>query len=242
MALGADQDSIATVFYGVNMGFIYTAQVHLDIEAAFSCDRLQKYMAAVGHDRARATELYCWNVTLSGAFFGPIGVMEVVLRNALHNRLSAVFGPQWYDSAAFQAIDPRFQQQIQKVKDDIVSSGRDVITPRIVAELSLGFWVNLLRPGRGGIYQHALWGPALSRAFPRGTKRSQVSDKLFPILKFRNRVAHHEPIFAKKPAQRYQDILDIVGLLAAPLVPWIEHHSRVRTIVNADPNGTVWMF
>ena len=105
----------------------------------------------------------------------------------------------------------------------------------MVAELSFGFWVHLLRPGPNGAYVPAIWGPALSKAFPSGTRRSRVVAELDPLLKFRNRVAHHEPIFRTDLAKQYESILRIIALVAPSLVPWVEHHSRVRSLIASGP-------
>ena len=112
------------------------------------------------------------------------GVLEVALRNALHKQLTNAFSSPWYDDAKFLAIDAHFPDQIQKAKSDISKWGKAVTPPRVVAELSFGFWVNLLRPGTNSSYVYNLWGPAFSNAFPNGTKRGKISGILDPLLKF----------------------------------------------------------
>ena len=178
------------------MFFLYSDQLRTNIEATLSRDRLAVYRQAVGDDLERAIDLYCWNAATAAAFFGPIGVMEVALRNALDRELTRAFTAPWYDDPKFLAVDSTFAQRIQDTKKKIFARGKVAIRSRIIAELSFGFWVNLLRPGPGGSYVPSLWGPALSRAFRPQVKRSFVAGRLDPLLRFRNRVAHHEPIFS----------------------------------------------
>jgi hypothetical protein len=156
------------------MFFSYTAKLRTDVEAAMSTDRLSVYQAAVDGDVARAIDLYCWNVAIGSAFFGPIGVLEVVLRNALDRQLALAFTEPWYDDPAFLTIDPKIGTRIQIAKDELTKRRSALTRPRLVAQLSFGFWVNLLRPGPNGAYVPAIWGPALSKAFPVGMKRSRV--------------------------------------------------------------------
>lgn len=52
-------------------------------------ERLSSYLAASGGDLDHALELYEWNSLLSGALHEDIGRVEVVLRNALDQALTA---------------------------------------------------------------------------------------------------------------------------------------------------------
>jgi hypothetical protein len=222
--------------------FVYTGSLHDDIEDALSSNRLSVYRNATANDLEKAVDLYCWNAALGSALFAPIGVLEVVLRNALDRELSRGFTEPWYDDESFLRIDPKFRVRIQDAKNEITKRGKALIHPRVIAELSFGFWVHLLRPGPSGAYVRTLWGPALSKAFPSGTKRSQVVGVLDPLHRFRNRVAHHEPIFAKDAALQYGAVLFLLRLLAPTLVPWVEHHSRVRQLLALGPYPARSMF
>lgn len=215
--------------------FTYTSRLRTDVEAALSTDRLGAYRKAVGGDLERAIELYVWNAAAAAAFFGPIGVLEVSLRNALDRELTRAFTKPWYDDPAFLAIDGKFAGRVQEIKHRIVARGNSVTQPRVVAALSLGFWANLVRPGAGGIYTRMLWGPALSKSFRPGTKRASVAGRLDPLLRFRNRVAHHEPIFSRDLSEQYNSLLWVLDCVAPAIVPWVEHHSRVRAYIADGP-------
>ena len=55
-----------------------------------------------------ALDLYVWNLRLGAAFYGPLAIFEVTLRNALHHELAALFGTNW-------CSDPRFMAMASKV-------------------------------------------------------------------------------------------------------------------------------
>ncbi len=62
--------------------------------------------------RRRALDLYVWNLSLGAAFFGPLGILEVTVRNALHGQLSRLFGANW-------PTDQRFIAAAEKVRDAV---------------------------------------------------------------------------------------------------------------------------
>jgi hypothetical protein len=60
-----------------------------DLERLFSAERLSTYIAHCGGDFTAAVEMYRWNSAITAAFWGPIGHLEVALRNTLDKRLAA---------------------------------------------------------------------------------------------------------------------------------------------------------
>ena len=60
-------------------------------------DRFRPYLEASRGDAVKASSLYAWNTAASAALYGPLQVVEVTLRNAVHVRLTAHFGVDWFD-------------------------------------------------------------------------------------------------------------------------------------------------
>src|ERR1700685_1722942 len=105
-------------------------------------DRSAGYIAAFGGTDEKTLRLYIWNAALAGAFLPTIGIVEVALRNALHDKLERHFGTFWYDDPRFIAIDPRpFQRSIDRAKTHITTGGKTITPPRMVEQLMFGFWV-----------------------------------------------------------------------------------------------------
>jgi hypothetical protein len=57
------------------------------LPAALASDRFGTYLRACRGDRRGAIRLYTWNVEVSAALLGPMHLLEIVLRNSLHERL-----------------------------------------------------------------------------------------------------------------------------------------------------------
>lgn len=183
--------------------------------------------------------LYTWNTAVSAAFYGPLQGLEIALRNAMHRQLSATYGPDWYDSPRC-GLDTGALNRIAGAKADLEREGYMVDPPHVVAALAFGFWVSLL--GRGGHrtgagtaranYEMTLWRPALHRAFPHIRKRrADVRRPLDYLRTFRNRIAHHEPIFGRHLAADYASILEVTGWICPSTRDWIAHHSRVPEVL-----------
>ena len=200
---------------------------------------MRTYLVAMNGDREKALNLYTWNTALCAAFYGPLQGLEVALRNAMHRQLTARYGSAWYDNPA-AGLDAGCLDRIAAAKYEIERSGQAARSGRIVAGLSFGFWVSLLRSGgridsvgRKADYEATLWRPALRGAFPHREPltRKQAHGPLEHLRTLRNRIAHHEPIFRRRLDKDYQSILDVTDWISPEVRAWIERYSRVPTLL-----------
>ena len=228
---------------GEGNSFSWDASLLNELEASFSSERLSTYLKAARGDRAKALHLYTWNTATSAAFYGPLQGLEVALRNAMHRRLAECYGLDWYDNPA-TGLDTACLARLADAKTEAARTGQIPGPPRIVAALSFGFWISLLGPGgrivptgRKANYEMTLWRPALRRAFPHRSPltRKQAHRPLDSLRKLRNRIAHHEPIFARDLLEDHQRILEVTGWISPGVRTWIESHSRVAALL-AAPN------
>ena len=227
--------------------FSYTDETLDELETALSRARLSTYLDAAGGDRERAIRLHAWNTAVGAAFYGPLQGLEVVLRNAMHRRLAACYGPAWYDHPG-AGLDRGAVVRVAGARSELARDEQREAPTRIVAMLSFGFWVSLLGPGgrtRDGHkanYEMTLWRPALRGAFVHRVKltRRQAHHPLNALRILRNRVAHHQPIFARDLAADHERILDVAGWISPAIRTWIEHHSRAPAAIEAarDADGT----
>lgn len=216
-------------------GFTYNSSVINALETALSSDRLTAYLRETGGDKGRALRLYLWNTETSAAFYSPLQGLEIALRNALHRELSSIYGAHWYDTPS-TPLTPRAKDLIREAKSSIAHNKKQVIPPRVVAELSFGFWVSLLGPGPSGTYEMQLWRPILYKAFPhKRLSRKEVHNPLDQLRLLRNRIAHHEPIFQRSLINEHQSILQIISWVCPYTAAWITHHSTVPSIVATRP-------
>ena len=211
-----------------------------ELEVSLSADRLGTYLTATSGDRTNAVRLYTWNTAISAAFYGPLQALEVALRNAMNRELATLYGQAWYDNGK-TGLDSGCLARIEQTKRDLRKDKYPDDPPQVVASLSFGFWVSLL--GSGGFidrkaktkanYEMTLWRPALRSSFPHAARisRKNAHTPLNFLRTFRNRIAHHEPIFARHLEKDYENILEITSWMVPHKRAWIESHSRVPEVL-----------
>jgi hypothetical protein len=202
--------------------------------------RLSTYLDAYQGREDLALRLYSWNAALSSALWGPLGVLEVIARNALHNQLVERTGrPDWW-------ADPRLDAQLLPrergaIADAVGTAGERNEEPSaddVVAASGFGLWVGLLSEGvpRHPLhsYETALWQPRLRRAFPfYAGGRKQLHAELDSIRRTRNRVAHHEPIFRTNLPLLGDLLARIAGYVDPAAETYIRGSERLTAILDA---------
>lgn len=226
----------------VKNAFSYTDAMIDALETSLSPERMAKYVTRAGRDRGKAVQLYTWNTAVSASFYGPLQGLEVALRNAMHEELSRKYGEDWYDNPA-AGLDAGTEGRVAAARSDLLRDGYPDDPPHVVAALSFGFWVALLGPGgrlrTGGKanYDMTIWRASVYRAFPNVRLSRKVAHAPLDFLRtFRNRIAHHEPILDRHLAADYANLLKVVGWISAETKIWIEHHSRVLTVLAQSPS------
>lgn len=157
---------------------------------------------------------YAWNMALGAALYSPLQILEVALRNSLHDALTLHYNnPRWYENK--YAFRIRSDQDTTWVKIRSAVSAVQLVTPlaapdapgRVIAELDFGFWTTLLTrryasPASVRQKWSPIWPALLPLAFPyfpnaTGTKRDRetIAKRFGSIRQLRNRVSHHEPIW-----------------------------------------------
>ncbi|WP_043619604.1 hypothetical protein [Nonomuraea candida] len=201
------------------------------VERVISVPRFAPYLGAFPSDHLIAWNLYQWNIEVSQAFYGPLNLLEVSLRNAEHDRLRARFGrDDWWRVAPLDAYDA---DKITVAESQLRRKGvRSPSADAVVAELSFGFWVSLLNRR----YDRHLWVPALHAAFPhyRG-RREALRDKLDAMLRLRNRIMHHEPIHHRHLAADHAKICLLLGYIEPEIVSWLRVFDRVPEVLARRP-------
>lgn len=199
-----------------------------ELRRLLSAGRLATYVLACNRDREQALRLYAWNVAVASAFWGGFNVLEVSVRNVIHDELTRAAGREdWW--AGRLRLHPFEQQRIA----DAISAARrakgaGVLPGHVVAELSFGFWTGLL----ANRYHQRLWVPALSLAFPYlvGPRR-ELHRKQESLRKLRNRIAHHEPIFARDLAADHDRLVSVLSAISPAAVTWVQNNSRVPDVL-----------
>jgi hypothetical protein len=190
--------------------------------------------------------LYEWHTEFSGVLFAVVADVEVVFRNAIHDRLilyhqehrpHGTAPSRWFDEPCWLPgnrqgwFTPRAQERIRQAQrrvGDRQGQTRRPAVGRVVAELSLGFWKYLLTRH----YEHSFWSPAVRHAFPYApggrsaqAGREAVYNRVDQVQTLRNRLAYHEPVHGPIKIKRQPpvttDAANTIGQ-ALGLVAWID--------------------
>lgn len=185
-------------------------------------------MAAANGDLNNALTLYERNTKLSEAFYIPLQSMEICFRNTINDALCAKFDPEWFRPGKVQ-FDQDGVDTITEIVRQLNQTQIPVTTGAVVAEMNFGFWVSLLAPR----YDTRLWRTCLYKIFvdpAQKLSRQTVHGRMNALRRFRNRVAHHEPIFHKDILGVHDEILGATAWMCPDTAAWAAHHSRVPTV------------
>lgn len=227
------------------------------VEAWLSVPRFGVYLSAVGGNRRLALALYEWNTVTSAAFQRDLAHLEIALRNAYDQAIVAntpagsphwtadpyrLFPVRWRtakDGTRFD-VNRRPREQIERA---VYEAGADAPPGKVVAELTFGFWRYLSTAA----HHDPLWIPYLHAAFAAGTARPDVDKPVGRLHRFRNRIAHHEPLLERDRASgllrlrtrhlhdRHADLLTVAGLISPQLRQYIADGSSVAARLEQQP-------
>ena len=206
--------------------FIYTPENKNNLIKALSGERLSTYLNENDNDLEKALDLYIKNIEISAAFLIPLQVLEVTIRNSLNETIKNHYGTDdWFDVIPLNNFA---NQKITSAKQTVNNQQDNPQISHVVAELTFEFWLSLI----GSEYHQTLWIPFLNKSFPYARKpRSEIHDHLNHIRKFRNRIAHHGPIFYRHLEQDYKGILLALNWINPNIAAWVDSHSKVLEIV-----------
>ncbi len=182
------------------------------IKGSVSEERLSVYRAD-GADDKTAIARYIYNIELCKSLYPLINIFEVTLRNSIDSALQSFFKNQdWNNTISLQ------QTELMMINDALLKikrQGKKYSHGRLVAELTLGFWVALMgRKYNNQGFQFAIIKSCL-HGCPANQKSSGAIQKNLSEIRFlRNRIAHHERIAHWKDLKQKHDlILDFISWL-----------------------------
>jgi len=156
-----------------------------------SSPRFNAYLIETGNDFDKAYELYKVNIELSEAFYPILSILEICLRNAIHETLKIHFDDQyWFKNH----LPPEFLQFVSDAVQKATAQRKNITPDRIIAELNFGFWNRLFNRN----YTSLLWKELrlIFKNIPKHIRqRGTIADALYRIRTLRNRIYHYEPIF-----------------------------------------------
>lgn len=169
---------------------------------------------------------------------GPLHLCEVVIRNAVADAVEALYGPRWPWSATFERSLPDPVQGYSPRRDLQSARRAAQTTGKVIPELKFVFWQKMFT----GRYDIRIWDQHLRRVMPNLEPAKPVADlrlsiygELESVRLLRNRIAHHEPIFARALVSDYQTILALVTYRCATTAAWMDKNQTATAIIAAKP-------
>ncbi|WP_428700340.1 hypothetical protein [Stappia sp.] len=205
-----------------------------------SAPRFATYLRVCGNRPVPALALYQWNLEISAAFIVPLQICEIGVRNGVAHALEAVHGPDWPWSTGFTRSLPQPKASWQyDPQDDLRKvSGRATTVGRVVVELKFAFWEKIFTRGQDA----RLWLPRFRTAFPGASTaipipraRERAFANLQAIRKFRNRIAHHEPVFARNLPADYSRLRQLIAWRNPAAATWLDRIERITALLRDRP-------
>ena len=163
-----------------------------------------------------------------------LGTTEIVLRNAVSKQVRLIHGNNWWNDEAFHSVIGRKAKGIVlRARNTREREKGRVSHGCMVAELTFGFWANMLLAK----YEDHFWSP-LHDAFPSVPSTvayAELSSKCERVISLRNRIFHHEPMFKREISKDFSETLELISWLSPEAAEWIKPQVRVMSVLRERP-------
>lgn len=211
-------------------------EIH-SLPTVLSAPRFATYLAEKASNKEAALELYRWNMELSAAFFVPLQICEVSVRNSIVTAIERTYGPNWPWEKGFE-ISLRNPVIGYSPRRDLLGLSRLPTSGKIVAELKFVFWERMFTKSHDAV----IWNKQFKTVFPNTDPlktiqqlRAEGFDRLARIRDLRNRIAHHEPIFRRNVQEEYDRIRAVVAWTDETAADWLDKVETVTTMIGRKP-------
>lgn len=204
---------------------------------------MKAYSLLEDRDSTDLAARYMWNLALVAAFQPVLHFVEVSFRNALFDTGARMTAGRWTARApedCWLTSRPSFlehseEEEVREAETRLRTNRRRT-AGHLIAQLSFGFWIRLCNAP----YEHGrtngprLWPEAIKR-FPNCPKtirtRADIRAEFSELRDFRNRLAHHHPLWDQNPLGWHERLLRVLGWMNAELATCVAARSQVQAIV-----------
>lgn len=223
------------------------------ITESLSTPRFATYQQSVlgGTSPEQCLGIYLWNKQLASAFLPALQIIEISLRNAIHQSWLAYEEEKIegnFDEGLWEAKKSRIDtlwfvnsftssdnlialSNIKTAKKQLVFESKSLTAENYISKLTLGFWVSLVN-NDFDVQKNSyltLWPNLRSKVFPNAVNSlngaplsiNSIGNELKNINKIRNRLSHHEPLWRNDKAYQIEDIINKV----------VEHYDRCLKVI-----------
>lgn len=212
-----------------------TNQTPASVVSIISPDRLHSYITHCRGNQEAALTLYVWNTLAASTFWATLSHLEVALRNTLATRLAQRHRHKgrpgsWLDDP-HNELEQRARDDIRQARDRVRLKRNTPSDGQTISELSFGFWRFLLANRYVNLWTDLLPGfPGLP-----DRNRTSVEKPIKQLHQFRNRLAHHEPIWNKKLTDRYRDICNVLDYIDPDMSKWVAQNCQITSVLATCP-------
>lgn len=231
-----------------------TGRQGTELLASVATARLRRFRrAAPGGQHGVVLAMYVLDAEVSSRLHTCTRALELLLREGVHAALARTYGSRWFENRTLRAaLDPRVVAGIDDALAHLGQRSNGIPSPgKVVAELMLGTWVQMLDRGVRDQQAGAVW-PTVRSAFENdqpasARSRTEIHTLARRFQWARNRVNHCEPVIFGFPqlGQRTPDgrsrrltpqqLLDDLRQLAACLNPvvgdWMSEWGRIDQLL-----------
>lgn len=210
-----------------------------------SVPRLKSYGYELGNqaDISEVLSSYIYNIKVSEAFYPILSILEITLRNRLHNAIDILIKKNWLKEELISQnmLKDNEYRILLEAEKKVRYKNKNVTTGALIAELSFGFWINLCKK----TYKTVIWDKkgVFDFVFPffpdkkLMDKIKFVSIDLKVILNLRNRIFHHEIIINHKYGINncYKLIETIISYMIIYNIDSISRICRFKEVIKQKP-------
>lgn len=174
---------------------------------------------------------------VSAAFWQPLHLCEVVVRNGIVDAIEAVHTSAWPWTQGFLVTLPNRQRGYNPRKELEARARKHPTTGKVVADLTLAFWEQMLTTR----HDQVIWTPHFRRCFPNASGpsvadgRKDMHDDLFEVRQLRNRIAHFEPIFLRDLSADLRRLTQLTSRRSPTAAVYIERIETAAPLLRNRP-------
>ncbi|MGC3960474.1 MAG: hypothetical protein QM813_21860 [Verrucomicrobiota bacterium] len=213
----------------INAILCKTMQFFAKLERVLSKDRFDSYRQTGKSDKDALT-LHIWNTALCESLYPTFQMLEVGIRNAIHLEIAKTSKiGNWLNLELSGGLYEIELNAVKEAKEALKKRGQPTDEPRLVAEMSFGFWTSLL----DSRYE-TLWHKIIKGVFPNMPSsvrtRSEASRRMNAVRRLRNAAFHHHSIWHWHDLQKQHADIHV-------LISWIcDSAQKTAARIDRFPN------
>lgn len=173
------------------------------------------------------------NIVICEALYPLLHLLEVVVRNRVHDAFSAHYGTtEWF---RMPWVYSKELALVEKAEEELQKHHKALSPDNIVAEMTFGFWCSMFNKRYEPHHTNQPWPTLLKSVLPRAPRwartRSKILERLEKARRIRNRVFHHEPVaHISDLAAQHAELMELLGWFSPDARTHLTHVCRFNQV------------